>query len=196
MRTSWDQRPCIVSSLDDEVDLNASPERQRGHRDRRTGGKGLAEMLGVNAIHRRVITDARKIHTSARDIIETLAGRLENRREILENALRLGRNTSRHQLARRRVLTDLAAEKDETIDFDRLGKRADRRREFGRGNCDLAHGKLLWMLGQMVGSISAIMSISTQAPNGTCATLTALRECMPRSPNTWTSSSDAPSATR
>jgi hypothetical protein len=43
---------------------------------------------------------------------------------------------------------------------------------------------------------SAIMSISTHAPNGTCATLTALRAWMPRSPNTWTSSSDAPSATR
>jgi hypothetical protein len=32
-----------------------------------------------------------------------------------------------------------------------------------------------------VASISAIMSISTQAPNGTCATLTALREWRPRS---------------
>ena len=41
---------------------------------------------------------------------------------------------------------------------------------------------------------SAIMS--TRAPNGTCATLTALRAWMPRSPTTWTSSSDAPSATR
>jgi hypothetical protein len=47
-----------------------------------------------------------------------------------------------------------------------------------------------------VASISAIMSISTQAPNGTCATLTALREWMPRSPNTWTRSSGAPSAIR
>jgi len=40
---------------------------------------------------------------------------------------------------------------DETTDFDRLGKRADRRREFGRGNCGLAHfglahGNLLWIL--------------------------------------------------
>src|SRR5208282_1117207 len=47
---------------------------------------------------------------------------------------------------------------------------------------------------------SAIMSISTHAPNGTCATLTALRAAlrawMPRSPNTWTSSSDAPATTR
>src|SRR5207248_8704782 len=104
-------------------------------------------MLGVNAIQRHVITHVRKIHTSAHDIIESLAGRLENRRYILEDALRLGRNTSGHQLARCRVLTDLTAEIDETIDFDRLGKRADRRREFGRGNCDLAHGKLLWTLG-------------------------------------------------
>ena len=104
-------------------------------------------MLGVNAIHRHVITHAREIHTSAHDIIETLAGRLENRREILEDALRLGRNTSRHQLASGRVLADLTAEIDETIDFDRLGKRADRRREFGRGNCGLAQGKLLWTVG-------------------------------------------------
>src|SRR5215510_6262563 len=104
-------------------------------------------MLGVNAIERHEVTHAREKHTDAHDIIKTLAGRLENRREILEDALRLGRNTSRHQLARRRVLTDLTAEIDETIDFDRLGKRTDRRRELGRCNCDLAHGRLLWILG-------------------------------------------------
>src|SRR2546422_1658757 len=44
-------------------------------------------------------------------------------------------------------LGDLSAEKEETIDFDRLGKWADRRREFRRGNCGLAHSKLLWILG-------------------------------------------------
>src|SRR6478672_5203200 len=139
--------PFVASSLDDEVDLNAGPKRQRGNRDHRTGGKGLTEMLGVNAIQRRVITDAREIHTSAHDIIETLAGRLKNCREILEDALRLGHNTPLDHLASGRVLADLTAEIDETTDFDRLGKRADRRREFGRGNCDLAHGKLLWLMG-------------------------------------------------
>src|SRR5215475_13101848 len=131
--------PCVASSLDDEIDLNAGPKRQGGHPDHRTGGKRLTEMLGVNAIQRHVITHVRKIHTSAHDMIETLSGRLENRREILEDALRLGSDTSRHQLARRRVLTDLTAEIDETIDFDRLGKRAGRRREFRRRNCGLAH---------------------------------------------------------
>src|SRR5258708_35786628 len=131
--------PCVASSLDDEVDLNAGPKRQRGHRDHRTGGKGLTEMLGVNAIQRHVITDAREIHTSAHDIIETLAGRLKNRREILEDALRLGRNTSRHQLALRLVLNYLTAEIYEITAFDRLGKLADCRREFGAGNCDRAH---------------------------------------------------------
>src|SRR5438105_14255615 len=136
-----------ASSLDDEIDLNAGPKRQGGHPDHRTGRKGLTEMLGVNAIQRHVITHVRKIRTSAHDIIETLAGRLENRREILEDALCLGSDASCDQLARRRVLTDMTAEIDETIDFDRLAKRADRRREFGRGNCDLAHGKLLWILG-------------------------------------------------
>src|ERR1700676_1803013 len=40
----------------------------------------------------------------------------------------------------------LSAEVEETTDFDRLGKRADRRRELRRGNCSLAHGKLLWIL--------------------------------------------------
>src|SRR3984957_19822776 len=143
MCTPQDPPPCVASSLDDEVDLNAGPKRQRGHRDRRTGGKGLTEILRVDAIHRDEVTHAREIHTGARDIIETLAGRLENRREILQDALRLGRNPPRHQLARRRVLTDLTAEIDETIDFDRLGKRPNRRCEFGRGNCGLAHRKLL-----------------------------------------------------
>src|SRR5690349_1162127 len=111
------------SSLDDEVDLNAGPKRKRGHRDHCTSGKWLAEMLAVNAIQCRVITDAREIHTSAHDLVETLAGSLKNCREILEDALGLGRNTSRHQLSRRRVLTDLTAEIDQTTDFDRLGKR-------------------------------------------------------------------------
>src|SRR5258708_18609395 len=119
--------PCLASSLDDEVDLNAGPKWQRGHGDHRTDGKGLTEMLGVNAIQRHVITDAREIHTSAHDIIETLAGRLKNLREILKDALRLGRNTSRHQLARRGVLTDLTAEIDETTDSNLLGIRADLR---------------------------------------------------------------------
>jgi hypothetical protein len=63
-----------------------------------------------------------------------------------------------------------------------------------RHKCVAALDYLPWV--SCVASISAIMSISTQAPNGTCATLTALREWMPRSPNTWTRSSDAPSAIR
>ena len=45
---------------------------------------------------------------------------------------------------------DLSAEEKETIDFDCLGKRADRRREFRRGNCGLAHSKLLRILGYLV----------------------------------------------
>src|SRR6266404_8717940 len=119
MCTSSDQPPCVASSLDDEVDLNAGPKRQSGHRDRRAGGKGLTEMLGVNAIQRHVVAHACEINTGAHDIIETLAGRLENRREILEDALRLGRNTSCHQLARRRILADLTAEVEKTTNFDR-----------------------------------------------------------------------------
>src|SRR6476661_10070001 len=108
------QPPCVASSFDDEVDLNAGPKRQRGRPDRRAGRKGLTKIVCVDAIHRDVVTHVREKHTDAHDIIETLAGRLENRREILEEAVRLGRNTSRHQLARRRVLADLAAEIDET----------------------------------------------------------------------------------
>src|SRR5437762_14358907 len=100
-------------------------------------------MLGVNAIQRHVITHAREIHTGAHNVIETLSGRLENRREILEDALRLGCNAPLDYLASGRVLADLTAEIDETTDFDRLGKRADRRRKFGRGNCGLVHRKLL-----------------------------------------------------
>src|ERR1700688_2991917 len=135
-----------ASSLDDEVDLNAGPQRQRGHRDRRAGGKGLTEILCVDAIHRDEVTHAREIHAGARNVIETPAGRLENRREIPKDALGLGHNTPLDHLASGRVLADLTAEVEETTDFDRLGKRADRWRELGRGNCGLAHGKLLWIL--------------------------------------------------
>src|ERR1700687_541701 len=135
--------PCVVSSLDDEVDFNAGPERQRGHPDRRAGRKGRTKILCVDAIHRDVVTHVREEHAGARNVIETLAGRLENRREILEDALCLGHNTPLDDLASGRVLADLTAEVEETADFDGLGKRADRRRKFGRGNCSLAHGKLL-----------------------------------------------------
>src|SRR6476659_4587729 len=123
--------PFVASSLDDEVDLNAGPKRQRGHPDRRAGGKGLTEMLCVDAIHRHEVTHAREIHTGARDIIETLARCLENRREIPKDALCLGHYTPLDHLARGWVLADLSAEVEETTDFDRVGKRAGRRRELG-----------------------------------------------------------------
>src|SRR6202051_335496 len=147
MCTSLDQPPRFASSLDDEVDLNAGPKRQRGHCDRRAGGKGLTEILGVDAIHRAEVTHAREIHAGARSVIETPAGRLENRRKIPEDALCLGHNTPLDHLTSGRVLADLTAEVEETTDFDRLGKRADRRRQFGRANCGLAHGNLLWTVG-------------------------------------------------
>src|SRR5258706_10897760 len=35
--------PCVASSLDDEVDLNAAPKRQRGHPDRGARRKGLTK---------------------------------------------------------------------------------------------------------------------------------------------------------
>src|ERR1700733_14488209 len=125
---------CVASSLDDEVDLNAGPKRQRSHRDRRAGGKGLTEILCVDPIHRDEVTHAREIHAGARNVIETPAGRLEKRREIPKDALCLGHNTPLDHLARDRVLADLTAEIEETTDFYRLRKRADRRRKFRRGN--------------------------------------------------------------
>src|ERR1700751_2129992 len=124
MGTSQDEPPCVTSSLDDEVDLNAGPKRQRGHRDRRAGGKGLSEILCVNAIHGDEVTHAREIHTGAHDIIETLTSCLENRREIPEDAICLRHNPSLDDLASGRVLGDLSAEVEETTDFDCLGKRA------------------------------------------------------------------------
>src|SRR5579859_1332685 len=142
MGTSQDEPPCATSSLDDEVDLNAGPKRQRGHRDRRAGRKRLTEIFGVDAVHRGEVTHAREINSGARNMIETPAGCLENRREIAQDTLRLGDNTSLDHPARDRVLADLTADVEETTDFDRLGKRADRWRKFGRGDGDLAHGRL------------------------------------------------------
>src|SRR6202007_2202763 len=107
MCTSCDQPPCVTSSLDDEVDLNAGPKRQRGHRDRRAGRKRLTEIFGVDAVHRGEVTHAREINGGARNMIETPAGRLENRREISEDTLRLGDDTSLDYPARGRVLTVL-----------------------------------------------------------------------------------------
>src|SRR5436309_9797645 len=107
-------------------------------------------MICRKAIRRHVISHDLDIHSVTHNVIEILSGRVDNHREILEDALRLGRNAPLDYLASGRVLADLTAEIDETTDFDRLGKRADRRRKFGRGNCGLAHGRLLWILGWMV----------------------------------------------
>src|SRR5437868_14777216 len=115
---------CLCSSsLHDEVDLHAGPKRWRRRPDRRAGRKRLTKILRVDAIHRDVVTHAREKHTDAHDIIETPAGRLEDRREILEDAVRLGGDTSRHQLARLRILADLTAEIDKTAGIDGLGIR-------------------------------------------------------------------------
>src|ERR1043165_1880715 len=130
----------LPASLDDKVDFNASPKRQRGPPDGRAGRKGRTKMLCVDAIHRDVVTQVREKHAGARHVIETPAGCLEHRREILEDALCLGHNSPRDDLASGRVLADLTAEVEEDTDFDRL---ANRRREFGRGHCGVAHGKLL-----------------------------------------------------
>src|SRR5262245_19982438 len=104
-------------------------------------------MLCVDPIHRDEAADVREIHAGARDIIETPAGRLENRCEIPKDTLCLGHNAPLDHLASGRVLADLTTEVEETADFDCLGKWADRWREFGRGNCGLAHRKLLFGTG-------------------------------------------------
>src|SRR5438552_15571654 len=88
--------PSVASSLGDEVYLNAGPKGQRGHRDRRAGGKGLSEMLCVDAIHRDEVIHAREIHAGAHDTIETPAGSSKNRPESPEAAPGLGRYRSRH----------------------------------------------------------------------------------------------------
>src|SRR6185437_1370390 len=72
-------------------------------------------MLRVDAIHRGEVTHVRQKHTGAHNIIEILASRLENRREILEDALRLGHNAPLDHLASRRVLADMTADVEETI---------------------------------------------------------------------------------
>jgi hypothetical protein len=71
--------PCVASSLDDEVDLDAGPKCLRGSRDRRANGKGLTDTFCVDAIHRGEVSHVREKHTGAHDIIKTLAGRFQNR---------------------------------------------------------------------------------------------------------------------
>ena len=67
----------VGPNLDDEVDLNAGPKRQRSHPDRRTRRKGLTEILCVDPIHRNEVAHAREIHAGAHNVIETPAGRFE-----------------------------------------------------------------------------------------------------------------------
>ena len=132
----------VASSLNDEVDLNAGPERQRGYRDRRAGGKRLVEMLRIDRIHRDEVADVREIHAGAHDIVEAPAGRLENCCEVPKDTLGLGRNPSFDDLAGGGILTDLTAEVEETTGFDRLREGADRWRQFGGEDCVLAHDSL------------------------------------------------------
>src|SRR5437773_8339860 len=98
-----------------------APKRQRSYPDRRAGGRRLAEMLCIDPIHRDEVSHVREKHAGAHDIIKTLAGRLQNRRAT---TLPVAGSWATCPLKYR-----------ETIDLDRLGKRADRRREFGRDNC-------------------------------------------------------------
>ena len=56
-------------------------------------------MLCIDPIHRDEVSHVREKHTGAHDIIKTLAGSLQNRREILEDALRLGHNAPLDHLA-------------------------------------------------------------------------------------------------
>src|SRR5262245_25196846 len=96
-------------------------------------------MLRVDAVHRGEVTHVLKKDTGAHDIIEAPAGRLQDRRQVLEDALRFGLDPPLDHLAGRRILADLSAEEEETVDLDRLGEWAHRRRELRRGNCGLAH---------------------------------------------------------
>src|SRR3984957_20827939 len=99
MCISFDEPPCFASSLDDEVDLNAGSKRQRAPRDRRAGGKRLTEMPRIDGVHRSEVTHAGEIHAGARNVIETPAGRLENRGEIPEDAFCLGHDSPLDPLA-------------------------------------------------------------------------------------------------
>src|ERR1700730_13187602 len=65
--------------------------------------------------------------------------------------------------ARRRVSGALPVEIDEPADVNGLGKRAHRRCEFRRGNCGLAHGKLLWTVGSMVRTVEPEVAPASKA---------------------------------
>src|SRR5262249_60628962 len=129
------------------VDLSAGRHWQPTRLYRRAAATRLAEMLWRDPLQRDEVAHVRAIPPGARNVIETPAGRLENRCEIPKDTFCLGHNAAFDHLASGRVLADLTAEVEETTDFDCLGKRADRWSEFGRANCSLAHGTLLWILG-------------------------------------------------
>src|SRR5262249_29942919 len=52
---------------------------------------------------------------------------------------------------------------DETTCVNGLRKRAHRRREFRRGNCGLAHGRLLWTAGSMVRTVEPEVARASRA---------------------------------
>src|SRR6185437_11640101 len=128
MCISWDQYPGVASRLDDEVDFNVGPKRQRSRPDRRAGREGRTKMFRVDAIHRGVVTQVGEKHAGAGNVIETPAGGFENRRQVLEDPLGLGHDAPLDDLAGGRVLPDLTADVEETTDFDRLAERANGRR--------------------------------------------------------------------
>ena len=95
-------------------------------------------MLGIDGVHGLIVLDPSEEDAHRDHVVEAEGRRPEHGGGVREHLLRLRNDAARHQLAGCWILADLAIQIDEAIDFDCLGKGADRRSQFRRRNCDLA----------------------------------------------------------
>src|SRR4029077_5747687 len=88
-------------------------------RDSRSRREGRREMLGIDRVDRHKVGNVGEEDADPDDILERFASGFEQGSKIAEDLSCLGFDSARDDLARRRVLADLAAEENEMAGPDR-----------------------------------------------------------------------------
>src|SRR4051812_12766938 len=135
----------VSAAVGDEVDLDPRAGGQRGDADRRPRRQELAHVLGVDAVERVVLVlEAGEERTGGDDVAQREARALEDDREVVHHAARLGLDVAEDVLAGVGVAGDLTGHEQEVagaggVAVRRLVERArrheafDHARAFARG---------------------------------------------------------------
>src|SRR4051794_35478540 len=127
------------AAVGDEVDLDPRAGGEGDDADRRSRGQELAHVLGVDAVERLVLLlEAREERARRDDVAQREAGVLEDDREVVHHATRLGLDVAERVFAGLRVSRDLAGDEQEVaraggVAVRRLVERARRHEAFDHG---------------------------------------------------------------